>query len=107
MKPNPILSLLSSRKVIVSLGALVLVAVISLVPWLDKEQKALATAAVGGLAWKLIDGIALEDAAKSAAAGAVDAAKVAATNTPAGPVMTNVVMDRAPGTSDTAPKEGP
>lgn len=63
MKPNPFLALLTSRKVIISLGALAGVIVIYGFTRMQTDEKAAATAAITALAWKLMGSIALEDAA--------------------------------------------
>ena len=68
MKPNPITALIGSRKVIISLGALLGVVVIYGFTRLSPEEKAGAVAAITALAWKLMGTIALEDAADKGAA---------------------------------------
>jgi hypothetical protein len=67
MKPNPYSALANSRKSIVAIGALVLVAIVNILSRLTPEEKATASAAVTALAWQLMSTIAREDVARASA----------------------------------------
>jgi hypothetical protein len=84
-KPNPWASLSQSRKSIVALGALLVaggVMVAGILTKTDKELVVTYVLAVSALAFKMLDAIAREDAAKTAGAAQVAIAKIASVRPP-------------------------
>lgn len=84
-KPNPWASLSQSRKSIVAIGALLVaggVMVAGILTKTDKELVVTYVLAVSALAFKMMDAIAREDAAKTAGATQVAIAKIASVHPP-------------------------
>ena len=98
-KPNPWASLSQSRKSIVALGALLVaggVMVVGILTKTDKELVVTYVLAVSALAFKMMDAIAREDAAKTAGATQVEVAKLASVRPPAPPTDDARTRDTIP-----------